>query len=152
MIPSVHFGNDAFDFTVFVNYKGGAVDAVVTAAHEFFRPPNTVSQCHSVVFVGEQTERQLVFFLELDVFFDRIGAYAQNLVTFGLKRTVTVAQAAGFGSTPGRIVFRVKIKHEFFSFVVGQGHGLSFFIGGREIGSGIAFVQVEHIDFELLIY
>jgi hypothetical protein len=77
--------DDAFDTTVFINDKRSARNAHVRATHESFFAPYTIGFGYSVVFICNQREGQVVLFSELDVFFCRIGAYAENFVAFSDK-------------------------------------------------------------------
>ena len=109
MVFGIDFPNDTLNCTIGIDHECGAVDTVVLATHKFFFAPHAVSQRHSMVFVGQQVKRQLVFFLKFNVFFNGVGADAENFESFCLKLRIAVAQAARFGCTTGSVVFRVKI-------------------------------------------
>ena len=74
MVLGIHLFDDPFDFARFIDHEGGAVDAVVSAAHELFGAPNAVSRGYGMVFVGQQTERKIVLVTEFYVLFCGIRA------------------------------------------------------------------------------
>ena len=57
------------DHTLRINEEGGAVNAVVLLPHEFLGTPYTVGQANLMIFIRQQGEREVIFFLELFVLF-----------------------------------------------------------------------------------
>jgi len=107
-----------FDASVPTNKKRHAMRAKIFPSHERLFTPNAISLDNFFVFVGQKRERQFKFFDKFVVLFHRIRADTENNRATFFEFGKTVAKGAGFLCAARRIVFRIKIKNDVFTFEI----------------------------------
>ena len=70
-----------------------------------------------------------------------VPAHSHYGIAFGNKTFIIVSEIARFGSTSGRIVLRVKIKHQFLSCKIFQPDCIAILVFSRKIGSLVSNLQ-----------
>jgi len=109
MIFRFHLLDDLLDLAFLINYESGSDGTHVLLAHEFFKCPGAIGIMHGFVNVGNEGEREVVFFDEFLVRFFTVFAHAEYHITLLLKQIIIVTKVAGFGGTARRIVLGVEV-------------------------------------------
>ena len=136
-----YVGPDFFDFAVFADQEGDAVDAHVFSAHEGFFAPDVVGVDDFLLVVDEEREWEVEFFGEFFVAFGGVGTDAEDDGAFFLKFIVPIAEAARFLGATGGVVPGIKIKDDVFAAEIGKSNGVAGKSGGFEIGGGVALLE-----------
>lgn len=101
------------DNAVFINNECGANGTHESSSHKFFLPINSVLIDDLFLLVGNEGERQVVFFLKFFVAFATIHTYANYFVAFLSQVGIIIAQVTSLSRATWCIVFRIKIKDDF---------------------------------------
>lgn len=112
MCLRVYIAPELFDAALCVDQERTTNDPEAGSAARHALTPNTIAFRDEMFVIGKQGEREVVFGLEPEVRFDRVGADTEHGDPFGLNLRVQVTEPLGLRRSATGEVFRIEIEQE----------------------------------------